>query len=113
MREADNEDVDLKERERKADKMLNVGITLIVLTLVTYGGFIYFIFDSWGDRGTFGDMFGGITSLFTGLVFVGLVYTIFQQKIQLKMQRTELADTREEFKEQNKTMRLQRLGRSA
>lgn len=51
--------------------------------------------------GTFGDMFGAINSLFYGLAFAGLIYTILQQ-------REELDLTRQEFIKQNETFRLQR-----
>lgn len=52
-------------------------------------------------RGTFGDMFGGVNALFTGLAFAGVMYTILLQK-------KELRETREEFKIQNETLRRQR-----
>jgi hypothetical protein len=32
------------------------------------------------DRGTFGDMFGGINALFSGFAFAGVVFAIFLQK---------------------------------
>lgn len=60
------------------------------------------------DRGTFGDMFGAINALFSGLAFAGLIYTVLLQKEELMLQREELKSTRGEFEEQNKTMRLQR-----
>ena len=67
------------------------------------------------DRGTFGDMFGAVNSLFSGLAFAGLIATLLYQREELKLQREELAQTREElkgqreeFEEQNKTMKRQR-----
>ncbi|KAB7613731.1 hypothetical protein F9L33_10175 [Amylibacter sp. SFDW26] len=64
--------------------------------------------------GPAGDMFGAITSLFTGLAFAGLIGTmIFQQrelKLQrneLKLQREEVSGTREEIKAQREQMELQ------
>lgn len=70
--------------------------------------FIYLMFDNGTDRGTFGDSFGGINSLFSGLALGGIIYTIFLQKNELSLQREELKETREEFKIQNETLRLQR-----
>lgn len=52
------------------------------------------------DRGLFGDMFGAINSLFSGLAFVGIIYTIFLQQKELELQRKELKLTREELKRQ-------------
>lgn len=67
------------------------------------------------ERGTFGDMFGAVNALFSGLAFAGLIVTLLYQKEELKLQREELAQTREElkgqreeFEEQNKTMKRQR-----
>lgn len=71
--------------------------------------------DSPTDRGTFGDMFGAVNALFSGLAFAGLIATLLYQKEELKLQREELVQTREElkgqreeFEEQNKTMKRQR-----
>lgn len=60
------------------------------------------------DRGTIGDMFGSINSLFSGLALAGIILTILLQRKELKLQRKELADTRVEFKIQNETLKLQR-----
>lgn len=65
--------------------------------------------------GVFGDSFGLLTSLFSGLAFAGLIITIVMQKDELALQREELELTRkelagqkEELKIQNETMRLQK-----
>jgi len=47
--------------------------------------------------GQFGDSFGIITSLFSGLAFSGLIITILLQKKELGYQREELKLTREEL----------------
>lgn len=65
-------------------------------------------FSDWTTRGTFGDSFGAINSLFSGLALGGIIYTIFLQKKELSLQRKELKNTRKEFTIQNKTLRLQR-----
>ncbi|MBN1602041.1 MAG: hypothetical protein JW915_10550 [Chitinispirillaceae bacterium] len=43
-------------------------------------------------------MFGAANSFFSALALAGLIYTIWQQHEQLKIQRTELELTREELK---------------
>ena len=60
------------------------------------------------ERGQFGDMFGVINSLFSGLAFGGIIYTILLQREELKAQREELKLTKQEFITQNETLRLQR-----
>jgi|GEM_PF-752894 len=59
-------------------------------------------------RGVFGDMFGSINALFSGLALGGIIFTILLQKKELKLQRKELRDTRKEFSVQNDTLRRQR-----
>lgn len=49
------------------------------------------------DRGTFGDMFGGVNALFSGLAFLGIIITILLQSKELSLQRQELKDTRDEL----------------
>lgn len=48
----------------------------------------------WAERGQFGDMFGSVNSLFSGLAFGGVIYTIFLQRQELALQRRELELTR-------------------
>lgn len=66
-------------------------------------------------QGQFGDQFGAVNALFSGLAFAGLIFTIILQKKELALQREELTDTREELKGQkeqleiqNKTLKVQR-----
>lgn len=52
-------------------------------------------------RGTFGDKFGFINSIFSALALAGIVYSIILQQNELTLQRQELAETRDEFIDQN------------
>lgn len=52
------------------------------------------------NPGEFGDMFGAATALFSGLAFIGLIWTLLVQKEELSYQRQELAETRAEFQRQ-------------
>ena len=49
------------------------------------------------SAGAAGDMFGGLTALFSGLAFAGLITTLFMQRRELEYQRRELSQTREVF----------------
>lgn len=53
------------------------------------------------ERGLLGDQFGLINSLFSGLAFAGIVYSINIQKKELNLQRNELKESRKEFQQQN------------
>ena len=48
--------------------------------------------------GTYGDSFGYVNSLFSGLAFGGVIFAIVLQTMELSLQRKELEDTREELK---------------
>ncbi len=58
------------------------------------------------DRGTFGDMFGAVNSLFSGLAFVGVVFAILLQREELQLQREELLDTKKTLKETSESQEL-------
>jgi hypothetical protein len=83
-------------------------ILLYLLLVVTLAWGIFWILmihssnfakDStgWAERGQFGDMFGALNALFSGLAFAGIIYTIRQQKEELELQREELRLTRREL----------------
>ena len=93
--------------------LLFAGLAVFAIWLLSWILIDVFIADP--ERGTFGDMFGAVNALFSGLAFAGLIVTLLYQKEELKLQREELAQTREElkgqreeFEEQNKTMKRQR-----
>ncbi|MCH9660098.1 MAG: hypothetical protein K0U54_04215 [Bacteroidetes bacterium] len=53
--------------------------------------------DSWSDRGTFGDLFGAVNALFSGLAFAALIYTIVLQRDEIKQNREEIVLNRKEL----------------
>lgn len=59
------------------------------------------------DRGTFGDMFGAVNALFSGLAFASIVYTILLQRQELVLQRRELELTRGELQGQKLQLQAQ------
>lgn len=101
-------------------------IVIVVLVFALFTTLLFWLFGSeWNvtanDTGVFGDSFGVLTSLFSGLAFAGMIITILLQmdvlklqKNELKLQRTELKLTRNELKgqkeqqiAQNETLRKQ------
>ncbi len=52
---------------------------------------------SWTEKGQFGDMFGVVNALFSGLAFAGVIYAILLQRKELQLQRQELELTRHEL----------------
>jgi hypothetical protein len=68
----------------------------------TYGG-------TGSEQGIFGDRFGAINALFSGLAFAGLIVAIVLQRRELELQRRELRETRAEFRQQRQQMEAQTL----
>ena len=115
----------MSEENKNSQEIKNVKSNVWIIGVVAIIGVLIIWIISWvlidciidcpTNRGTFGDKFGAVNALFSGLAFAGLIITLLYQKEELKLQREELAQTREElkgqraeFEEQNKTMRRQR-----
>lgn len=97
---------------------------MIVMVLVLFLSNLCLVFLPYdeNERGTFGDQFGAVNALFSGLAFAGLIYTIILQRHDLKLQRRDLRLQREElaltrkemeeqtaeFEKQNETLKIQR-----
>ncbi len=75
-------------------KLFSIVIGLWILSLIL----VYYIFNGWNNGAAFGDSFGAINALFSGLAFAGIIYTIFLQRRELHLQRLELNATRAELK---------------
>lgn len=58
--------------------------------------------DQWADRGTFGDLFGAVNALFSGLAFAALIYTIVLQRDEIKENRAEIILNRKELAKASK-----------
>lgn len=69
---------------------------------------IYFCIDGWDVRGQFGDLFGSVNALFSGLAFAGLVITIIQQRHDLQLQRQAIDQSKKDINQQNETMKKER-----
>jgi len=84
----------------KKKKIISLtNLILIVIAIWTLSGImIWLIFENWENSGTFGDTFGFINSLFSGLALAAIIYTIYLQKNELQLQRKELKFTRKELK---------------
>lgn len=76
-------------------------------TLVAAWILISFAYGSPKTPAEFGDMFGGVNALFSGLAFVGLIWAILLQKQELQLQREELKDTRLELAGQREQLEFQ------
>jgi hypothetical protein len=79
-------------------KKIILTITAFILAFAVYFFVVRNLLPEWAESGQFGDMFGGLNVFFSGLAFLGVIYTIFLQREELSLQRKELELTREELK---------------
>lgn len=106
--------MDTKKTTRESKDTVRLFIIGVIMSFVVIGvwwanGFILMNFVDEQNRGTYGDMFGAVSALFSGLAFVGIIITILLQWQELGFQRAELAHTREEIRGQKQQMELQNL----
>lgn len=83
----------------RTTSLLLVGVALLVLTWAAVVVWLSLPIDGVdiGKAGLFGDSFGLLTSMFSGLAFAGLIGTLLLQRQELKLQREELQLTRIEL----------------
>ena len=70
------------------------GALLVFLTWGFSAIAILKIFPTTDEHGTFGDLFGAINALFSGLAFLGVIIAILLQKDELEEQRKEIKQSR-------------------
>ncbi len=104
--------MDDEKQVEKSDKYL-VYLIIIAIGLVAISIAFPFVvncfFSDWGKSGTFGDTFGALNALFSGLVLAGVIVTILIQKSELENQRTELQLQRIEMQETRKEFLISRI----
>lgn len=93
-----------KDNKKKTDSSEISRYILLVILIWIFAGFILIKLD---DPGKFGDMYGALNTLFTGLAFALLIYTAKLQRDELELQRDELAETREEIRQQKEHLAAQ------
>lgn len=78
----------------------------LILLFVVSSWFVFVMewFPWWTEkngRGTFGDSFGVVNALFSGLAFAGVICAILLQKKELELQRAEIREQKETLQKQN------------
>ena len=88
----------------------NLFFTMLIIVLTLFLGNLCLIFLPYSKeaRGTFGDQFGAVNALFSGLAFAGLIYTIILQRHDLKLQRRDLHYQRRDLELNRKELALNR-----
>lgn len=83
----------MKKKDSSVSVLIWATTGIIILWIISWFA-VDNLYDSTQDRGTFGDKFGFVNSLFSGLALGGIIYSLI-------LQRQEFQEAREEFKDQN------------
>jgi len=84
--------------------------SLIIIVTLAWASFwvaAWWYLD-WTKSGGFGDSFGAVNSLFSGLALAFIIYSIVQQQIALTLQKQEMKQALIEFRTQNESLKMQR-----
>jgi hypothetical protein len=103
----------MKRPQKKGTPLINDRLVRLATTFVVVGwllNLLLLLIAGWdsGHGGTFGDRFGAVNALFSGLAFVGIIYSLLLQRQDLRNQQAELQLQREEMKLQRVEMGMQR-----
>jgi len=74
-----------------------IGVVCILLLWGGIGLLLPLMMSEPNEAGVFGDQFGSVNALFSGLAFAGVIYAVILQSKELELQREELALTRAEL----------------
>ena len=106
--------------QKKSKKDINykkafysLGLIIIMISIIYFIVVLFLYKDSPPSVGEFGDLFGGLNTLFSGLAFAGVIITVYMQMEELKLTRVvmeesliEQKDSREAFQNQLESMNV-------
>ena len=88
------------DRDRKPPAFWILALAVFFVVIV-YFAISYWLIPNVESRGQFGDSFGAVNALFSGLAFAGLISALYLQRTELQLQRDELRLTRDELSAQS------------
>ena len=98
-----------KDSNINSKRVFWIAIIVVVVICAAYIFFMFRLFPSdYEKRGQFGDMFGFIGALFSGLAFAGLIVTMLQQREDLQNQKDEIKLQRQDLEAQTEALKLQK-----
>lgn len=96
-----------RDEAKRRQTLVVAGLVVVAVILMWFWLPAFVPGVSTPERGTWGDMYGSLNALFSGLAFAGLVIAIVLQTQELGLQRRELAATREEMEGQKLALQMQ------
>ncbi|WP_045407177.1 hypothetical protein [Vibrio jasicida] len=96
----------------KISKLILLVVTSISLVMIPMV-LVFLLLKDEADRGTFGDMFGVVNALFTGLALAAAGIAVYFQSVELKETKESIAESErrqtENLKAQKQLIELQKL----
>lgn len=79
------------EKNKPKSKLKYLPLFALFIVVVIFWFLTWYLLKDWEqqDRGTFGDMFGSINALFSGLALAGIIYTLVLQQQEISKQEED------------------------
>ena len=87
-----------KAKDNEVQAIIRVARWSVVCVIVMWASTFLLLLLPEGNQGTYGDMFGAVNALFSGLAFAGLIITLILQRKELSLQREDIFVERNEAK---------------
>ena len=84
----------MEEPKNKPWLWICLGLALFIVAMWGIPIPVWWLLGQPQGVGTFGDMFGVVNALFSGLAFAGIIVAIWMQKEELGLQRKEMKESR-------------------
>jgi hypothetical protein len=93
--------------EQQKERVWPVVVALMIAVTLWLGNLWYGYRIEGDDRGLFGDMFGAVNALFSGMAFVGVIYAISMQWHEIAIAKAEIKYTKTILDKQQEQLTLQ------
>src|ERR1043166_8220624 len=96
----DQNDLYNNEKEKHHTPLWGFAIFIVAAMIIqaAAGWVIYGSLKSWNERGSFGDMFGVVSTFFSGLALAGIIYAMILQREELALQRRDTLRNAEQLR---------------
>ncbi|MGR3749575.1 putative phage abortive infection protein [Paracoccus sp. (in: a-proteobacteria)] len=102
----------MRDKYDDAQRRKSIAPIVILALFLWCANFYFAIYFPWGEtdntnRGTFGDVFGVVNSIFSGFAFIGVAWSISMQRDELRITREDRDDTRKILEAQQTNLEQQ------
>jgi hypothetical protein len=76
-----------EKRAKRRPPPILIAVGVILITFLAYWLLVVLLIPTWPERGLFGDAFGALNTLVSGVALIGVVYALYLQQRQLHEMR--------------------------